>query len=128
PSAHTAFTNATELIYFIKKLRDLLGGKPVGFKLCIGRKDEFEDIVDAMLKTGIKPDFITLDGAEGGSGAATLEFIDYIGMPVADGLVFLTTWLKKHGFRDEIKILASGKIITAFDIAKAMAFGADACY
>lgn len=128
PSAHTAFSNATELLHFIKKMRDLSGGKPVGFKLCIGRKDEFEEIVDAMLATGIKPDFIVLDGAEGGTGAAPMEFIDYIGMPVADALVFVTTLLKKHGLRDEIKILASGKIITSFDIAKAMAFGADACY
>lgn len=128
PSSHSAFSNATELIYFIKKLRELSGGKPVGFKLCIGRKDEFEDIVDVMLATGIKPDFITLDGAEGGTGAAPMEFIDYIGMPVADALVFVTTLLKKHGLRDEIKILASGKIITSFDITKAMAFGADACY
>lgn len=128
PSAHSAFSDATGLVHFLKKLRDLSGGKPVGFKLCIGRKDEFEEIVDAMLKTGIKPDFITLDGAEGGTGAAPMEFIDYIGMPVADALVFVTTLLKKHGLRDEIKILASGKIITAFDIAKAMAFGADACY
>lgn len=128
PSSHSAFSNATELIYFIKRLRDLSGGKPVGFKLCIGRKDEFEDIVDAMLVTGIKPDFIVLDGAEGGTGAAPMEFIDYIGMPVADALVFVTTLLKKHGLRDEIKIIASGKIITSFDIAKAMAFGADACY
>ena len=128
PSSHSAFSNATELIYFIQKLRDLSGGKPVGFKLCIGRKDEFEDIVDAMLVTGIKPDFIVLDGAEGGTGAAPMEFIDYIGMPVADALVFVTTLLKKHGLRDEIKIIASGKIITSFDIAKAMAFGADACY
>ena len=104
------------------------GGKPVGFKLCIGRKDEFEDIINAMLTTGIKPDFIVLDGAEGGTGAAPMEFIDYIGMPVADALVFVTTLLKKHGLRDEIKIIASGKIITSFDITKAMAFGADACY
>ncbi len=128
PSSHSAFSNSTELVYFIKKMRDLSGGKPVGFKLCIGRRDEFEDIVDAMLATGIKPDFITLDGAEGGTGAAPMEFIDYIGMPVADALVFVTTLLKKHGLRDEIKILASGKIITSFDITKAMAFGADACY
>ncbi len=128
PSSHSAFSNATELIYFIQKLRNLSGGKPVGFKLCIGRKDEFEDIVEAMLVTGIKPDFIVLDGAEGGTGAAPMEFIDYIGMPVADALVFVTTLLKKHGLRDEIKIIASGKIITSFDIAKAMAFGADACY
>lgn len=128
PSAHSAFSNATELIYFIKRLRDLSGGKPVGFKLCIGRKDEFEEIVDAMLTTGITPDFITLDGAEGGTGAAPMEFIDYIGMPVADALVYVTSLLKKHGLRDEIKILCSGKIITSFDIAKAMAFGADACY
>jgi len=128
PSAHSAFSNATELIYFIQKLRKLSGGKPVGFKLCIGRKDEFEDIINAMLTTGIKPDFIVLDGAEGGTGAAPMEFIDYIGMPVADALVFVTTLLKKHGLRDEIKIIASGKIITSFDITKAMAFGADACY
>ncbi len=128
PSAHSAFSDAVGLIYFIQKLRELSGGKPVGFKLCIGRKDEFEDIVDAMLQTGIKPDFITLDGAEGGTGAAPMEFIDYIGMPVADALVFVTSLLKKHSLRNDMKILASGKIITSFDIAKAMAFGADACY
>lgn len=128
PSGHTAFSSATELLYFIQKMRNLSKGKPVGFKLCIGRKDEFEEIVDAMLATGIKPDFIVLDGAEGGTGAAPMEFIDYIGMPVADALVFVTTLLKKHGLRDEIKILASGKIVTSFDITKAMAFGADACY
>src|SRR5690554_1080557 len=128
PSAHTAFSNATELLHFIKKMRDLSGGKRVGLNSCIGRKDAFEALEDAMLATGIQPDFIVLDGAEGGTGAAPMEFIDYIGMPVADALVFVTTLLKKHGLRDEIKILASGKIITSFDIAKAMAFGADACY
>jgi glutamate synthase domain-containing protein 2 len=128
PSAHSAFSNAEELMYFIGKMRNLSGGKPVGFKLCIGRKDEFVDIVNAMEKTGILPDFITLDGAEGGTGAAPMEFIDYIGMPVADALVFVSTLLKERGLRKEIKLLASGKIITSFDIAKAMALGADACY
>ena len=128
PSSHSAFNNATELAYFIKKLRDLSGGKPVGFKICIGRKDEFIDIIKAFANTGIYPDFITIDGAEGGTGAAPLEFIDYMGMALSDALVFANEVLMKYNIRNEVKIIAAGKIITAFDIAKAISLGADACY
>ena len=128
PSAHTAFSNPTELIHFIARLRKLANGKPIGFKICIGRKDEFIDIVKAMIEIGDYPDFITIDGAEGGTGAAPLEFIDYMGMALNDALVFANKTLIEHGLRDKIKIMASGRIISAFDIAKAMALGADACY
>ena len=128
PAGHTAFSNGVELLYFLKKMRDLSKGKPVGFKICIGRQDEFISIIQAMKETGIVPDFITVDGAEGGTGAAPLEFIDYMGMALADGLIFVSKVLKEYGLRDQIKIMASGKIITGFDIAKAMSLGADACY
>lgn len=128
PSFHSAFGNATELAYFIKRLRDLSGGKPIGFKICIGKKSEFEDIVKAFKETGICPDFITIDGAEGGTGAAPLEFIDYMGMALSDALVFANKILKEYGLRDQVKIIAAGKVISAFDLAKAMALGADACY
>jgi glutamate synthase domain-containing protein 2 len=126
PSAHTAFTNAKELMLFVKKLRELSEGKPIGFKLCIGKKEEFVDIVLQMKETGITPDFITVDGAEGGTGAAPLEFIDFMGLALADALSFVNNTLKAHGLRDQVKILASGKVITAFDIAKNIALGADA--
>lgn len=128
PAAHSAFSNAHEFVEFIDKLKVLSNGKPIGFKMCIGKKEEFLDIVKAIKETNIIPDFITLDGAEGGTGAAPLEFIDYMGMALIDALVFVNKTLKKYGLREQIKILASGKIITAFDIAKAMALGADACY
>ncbi|MEG0851978.1 MAG: FMN-binding glutamate synthase family protein, partial [Flavobacterium sp.] len=128
PSSHSAFSNANELAQFIGKLRNLSGGKPVGFKICIGRKDEFIDIIKAFSETGIYPDFITIDGAEGGTGAAPLEFIDYMGMALGDALVFANNALKEHGLRQNIKIIAAGKVISAFDLAKNMALGADACY
>src|SRR5690606_36239442 len=128
PSAHTAFSNAVELLQFIKELRTLSQGKPIGFKICIGRKDEFEAIVKQMSLTGIVPDFITVDGAEGGTGAAPLEFIDYMGMALTDALPFVNATLHKYGVREEVKIFAAGKIINAFDIAKSIALGADACY
>jgi len=128
PSAHSAFSNSVELLQFIQKMRTLSGGKPVGFKICIGRKEEFIDIVKSMIVTGIKPDFITIDGAEGGTGAAPLEFIDYMGMALHDALPFAHQTLKDYGVRDEIRIFASGKVITAFDIAKNIALGADVLY
>jgi glutamate synthase domain-containing protein 2 len=128
PSSHSAFSNATELLYFIQKLRNLANGKPVGFKICIGKKEEFTEVLDAMKSTNIIPDFITIDGAEGGTGAAPLEFIDYMGMALSDALVFAHKSLLDYGLRREIKILASGKIISAFDIAKNISLGADACY
>ena len=128
PPAHSTFNNATGLMTFVKQLRDLSEGKPIGFKLCIGSKQEFIDICTAMKATGITPDFITIDGAEGGTGAAPLEYTDYVGMPLMDALAFVNSSLVDFGLRDSVKILASGKIITGFDIMKALSLGADACY
>lgn len=128
PPAHSAFSNAVEMIRFIGFLRILSKGKPVGFKMCIGSKQEFIDICHAISVTQIIPDFITIDGAEGGTGAAPLEFTDHIGMPLHDALAFVTQTLETYGFKKHIRIIAGGKIITAFDIMKVMALGADACY
>ncbi len=125
PAQHSAFSTPLELIAFIQQLRDLSGGKPVGFKLCIGRKHEFLAIIKAMLETGISPDFIVVDGKEGGTGAAPSEFIDHMGMPLREGLTFVHFALVGAGLRDRIKIGASGMMISAFDIARTMALGAN---
>ncbi|MCB0458919.1 MAG: FMN-binding glutamate synthase family protein [Flavobacteriaceae bacterium] len=127
PPAHSAFSNPMEFMRFIKKLRDLSGGKPVGFKLCVGKKQEFIDICKAMIETNIKPDFITVDGGEGGTGAAPVEFSNSIGMPLREGLVFVYDTLVGFGLKKEIKLIASGKIITGFHMARAIALGADLC-
>ncbi len=127
PPSHSAFTSPRGLIDFIVELRRLSGGKPVGFKLCIGHRWEFLALCKAMLETGITPDFIVVDGAEGGTGAAPLEFTDHIGMPMREGLNFVHNALIGCGLRDRIKLGASGKIASAFDIARAMALGADWC-
>ena len=125
PASHSAFSNPKELLYFIKKCRDLSEGKPVGFKLCIGKKREFTDICQAMLETGIKPDFITVDGGEGGTGAAPMEFSSSLGMPMRDAVAFVYNILVGMNLKKDIKLIASGKIITGFDIVRAMALGAD---
>ena len=127
PAAHSAFSTPLEMMEFIAKLRDLSGGKPVGFKLCIGQPEEFMGLVKAMLETEIVPDFIVVDGKEGGTGAAPLEFLNRIGTPLEDGLVFVRNCLEGAGLRDQIKIAASGKLVTAFSMAKAIALGADWC-
>jgi len=127
PPSHSAFSNATEMMNFIKELRDLSGGKPVGFKLCVGKKDEFEGICKAMIDTGIKPDFITVDGGEGGTGAAPVEFTNSIGMPLREGLVFVHDTLVGYDLKKEIKIIASGKIFSGFHMVRAKALGADLC-
>jgi glutamate synthase domain-containing protein 2 len=127
PPAHSAFSNPTEFMEFIKKLRDLSGGKPVGFKLCIGKKQEFIDVCIAMKKTEIMPDFITVDGGEGGTGAAPVEFSNSIGMPLREGLVFVHDTLIGFDLRKDIKLISSGKIITGFHMARVMALGADVC-
>ncbi len=125
PAAHPAFSTPMELMAFIKQLRELSGGKPVGFKLCIGQRHEFLALVKAMLKTGITPDFIVVDGKEGGTGAAPSEFIDHMGMPLQEALTFVHFSLMGANLRDRIKIGASGMMISAFDIARTMALGAD---
>jgi glutamate synthase domain-containing protein 2 len=127
PPCHTAFSNPKELMQFIGKLRILSDGKPVGFKLCIGRKDEFIDICIAMINTGIKPDFITIDGGEGGTGAAPVEFSNSIGMPLRDGLSFAYDILSGYDLKKDIKLIAAGKIFTGFHMVKTMALGADLC-
>ncbi|MCB2159347.1 MAG: FMN-binding glutamate synthase family protein, partial [Rhodobacteraceae bacterium] len=125
PAAHSAFSTPIEFMEFIARLRELSRGKPVGFKLCIGHRREFMCMVKAMLETGITPDYIVIDGKEGGTGAAPLEFANHMGMPLVEGLTFAHNTLRGAGLRDRIRIGASGKLITAFDIAKAFALGAD---
>ncbi|VFT08788.1 glutamate synthase [Pseudomonas aeruginosa] len=110
---------------FIAQLRELSGGKPVGFKFCLGHPWEFMGIAKAMLETGILPDFIVVDGKEGGTGAAPLEFTDHIGVPLREGLLFVHNTLVGLNLRDKIKVGASGKIVSAFDIASVLATGAD---
>ncbi len=125
PSAHPEFTTPLEMMKFIKTLRDNASGKPVGFKLCIGHRREFMCMVKAMVETDIVPDFIVIDGKEGGTGAAPLEFANHMGMPLVEGLTFAHNTLLGAGLRDRLKIGASGKLVTSFDIAKALALGAD---
>jgi len=125
PQRHSAFSTPIELLEFVGELRRLSGGKPVGFKLCIGQPWEFMGIVKAMLKTGILPDYIVVDGAEGGTGAAPLEFTDHLGMPLRESLLFVHNTLVGAGLRKKIRIGAAGKIVSAFDIATVMALGAD---
>ena len=127
PALHSAFSTPIELLNFIERLRQASGGKPVGFKLCIGHPWEFFAIAKAMLQTGITPDFIVVDGKEGGTGAAPVEFSDHVGTPLQEGLQLVHNTLVGLNLRDQIRIGASGKIITAFDIARTMALGADWC-
>jgi glutamate synthase domain-containing protein 2 len=127
PPVHSAFNSPIGLMKFIKELRDLSGGKPVGFKLCVGRKSEFTDLCDAMVETGIKPDFITIDGGEGGTGAAPIEFSNSLGMPLRDGLVYAYDTLVGYNLKKDIKMIASGKILTGFHMVRAFALGADLC-
>lgn len=125
PPMHSAFSTPIELLEFIAQLRELSGGKPVGFKICIGHPWEFVAIVKAILKTNIIPDFIVVDGKEGGTGDAPVEFSDHIGLPLRQGLSLVHNILVGTNLRDKIKIGASGKIISAFDIVRAIALGAD---
>jgi glutamate synthase domain-containing protein 2 len=127
PSAHSCFSTPIEMMQFIAEMRRLSGGKPAGFKLCVGHPWEFLALCKAMRETGIYPDFIVVDGKEGGTGAAPLEFIDHLGMPMREGLNFVHNALIGIGARDRIRLGASGKIVSAFDIARAMALGADWC-
>jgi glutamate synthase domain-containing protein 2 len=127
PSRHSAFSTPIEMMEFIATIRKLSGGKPAGFKLCIGHPWEFLAVCKAMLETEIYPDFIVVDGKEGGTGAAPLEFTDHLGMPLREGLNFVHNALIGINARDRIKLGASGKIVSAFDVARVMALGADWC-
>ena len=127
PSRHSAFSTPIEMMEFIATLRRLSGGKPTGFKLCVGHPWEFLAVCKAMVETQIYPDFIVIDGKEGGTGAAPLEFTDHLGMPLREGLNFVHNALIGINTRDRIKLGASGKIVSAFDIARVMALGADWC-
>jgi len=127
PPYHTAFKTPLELMHFIKKLRNLSGGKPVGFKLCVGHKSEFLAICKAMIETGIYPDFITVDGGEGGTGAAPLEFSNSVGMPLREALAFVYDSLTGFDLKKHIRIIASGKVAIGFDLVKNFALGADMC-
>jgi glutamate synthase domain-containing protein 2 len=127
PAHHAEFSSPLELMSFIARLRKLSGGKPVGFKLCVGQPWEFFGIAKAMLETGICPDFIVVDGSEGGTGAAPVEFTDHVGMPLREGLRLVHNTLVGINKRKEISIGASGKIISGYDIIRAMALGADWC-
>ncbi len=127
PAAHSSFSTPTELLEFMQSLRELSQNKPVGFKLCIGHPWEWFGIAKAMLETRLLPDFIVIDGAEGGTGAAPLEFSDHMGMPLKEGLRLVHNTLVGIGMREHVKLGASGKIISSFDIARTLALGADWC-
>ncbi|KAF1061415.1 MULTISPECIES: FMN-binding glutamate synthase family protein [unclassified Variovorax] len=127
PSSHSAFSTPTEMMHFVARLRELSGGKPTGFKFCLGHPWEWFGIVKAMQATGITPDFIVVDGAEGGTGAAPVEFSDHVGAPLQEGLLLVHNTLLGVNLRHRIKLGCAGKVITAFDLARMMALGADWC-
>lgn len=127
PARHSAFSTPVELLQFIERLRVLSGGKPTGFKLCIGHPWEWFALAKAMRETGLLPDFIVVDGAEGGTGAAPLEFTDHVGAPLQEGLLLVHNTLVGLGLRDRIRLGCAGKVVSAFDIARMMALGADWC-
>lgn len=128
PPSHSAFKTPVEMMQFLKILRDGSGGKPIGFKLCLGKRREFISMIKAMIKTGIVPDFITVDGGEGGTGAAPLEFSNHVGTPGMEGLIFVHNALLGFGLRDQVKVFATGKVTTGFGLIKRLAVGADVVY
>lgn len=127
PPGHSAFSTPAELMEFIGELRERSGGKPVGIKFCLGRISDFLAMCRAMHDTGIRPDFITVDGGEGGTGAAPLEFSNSLGMPKRDAIVIVHDILNGTNLRDDIHIICSGKILSAFHMIRSLALGADGC-
>ncbi|CAM9895556.1 unnamed protein product, partial [Chrysoparadoxa australica] len=128
PPSHSTFNTPKGLLVFVKRLRELSEGKPVGFKLCIGKRREFMAICKAMMETKIYPDFITVDGGEGGTGAAPLEFSNNIGTPGVEALVFVHNCLQGFGLRKYIRVISTGKVSSGFGMMKRLCLGADACY
>ncbi len=128
PPGHREFSTPVELLEFVAKLRQLSGGKPVGFKLCVGKRREFLAVCKAMVKTGITPDYIAVDGGEGGTGASPLEFSNHIGAPLYEGLIFVHNALVGYSLRSKVKLLASGKVSSGFAMLRLLSLGADACY
>lgn len=128
PPGHSAFHDPESMIWFIQRLRGLSGGKPIGIKMCLGHAHEFDGLISTMKKLALYPDFIVVDCAEGGTGAAPLEFSNHIGTPGKDALIYVADKLKEAGLRDEIKIIATGKVATAFDLVRLLCLGADAVY
>lgn len=128
PPAHSAFRGPRGLLEFITRLRDLSGGKPIGVKMCMGNPVEFMALVKAMLETGLRPDYISIDGGEGGTGAAPLEFSNSVGAPLTEGLRLAHNTLIGAGLRDELRLFSAGKISTGFHLMHQLAIGADACY
>ncbi len=127
PRRHSAFSTPIEMLEFSARMRDLSGGKPVGIKLCVGQPHEVFAIMKAILETGIAPDFIVVDGGEGGTGAAPLEFSDWVGMPLADGLLLVRDALTGCDLKDRVRLVASGKVHSAMGLARNLAMGADWC-
>lgn len=127
PPAHSTFSTPVEMLEFLQRLREMSGGKPVGFKLCVGRRSEFLALCKAMRETGIRPDFVTVDGSEGGTGAAAPELTQSMGLGLRDGLIFVHNALVGAGMREEVKVICAGKVITGFDVAAKIAMGADIC-
>lgn len=128
PPGHTAFHDSDTMMHFIQKLRELSDGKPIGIKLCLGYRHEFNELITSMKKLNLYPDYIVVDGGEGGTGAAPLEFTNYMGTPGKDALIYVVDRLKESGLKNKIKIVATGKITTAFDIIRLLCLGADATY
>ncbi|CAM1364161.1 Glutamate synthase [Tenacibaculum litopenaei] len=126
PPKHAAFSNFKEMLGFIQQVRELSGGKPVGIKFCVGDQQELEEMIQYFASENNYPDFIAVDGGEGGTGSAPLEFTNYIGSPLIEGLIFTDKTLKKYGIRSQVRIIASGKAVDAFDVVKYLALGADA--
>jgi len=127
PASHSAFSSPVQMLRFLDRLRELSGGKPVGFKFCVGHPGEWFALAKAMVETDLLPDFIVIDGAEGGTGAAPLEFTDHVGAPLQEGLRLVHNTLVGLNLRDRIKLGCAGRIVSAFDIARMMAIGADWC-
>ncbi len=127
PPGHSAFDGPAGLVEFIAQLREAADGKPVGFKLCVGNRRELEAACEQMVEKGITPDFITVDGAEGGTGAAPIDFSNYVGMPFEEGLVCVSDLLRGYGLKEDIRIIGASKVVTAFDVFRAMCLGADLC-